>query len=105
MSPVPCWWPPAGIWTNVFGWMAWASDTDGWVAFARPYRLPVATCVTGRNTWPALTVSVVAAVAADADGAYASPTDTNAVAATTAGARTHRRLDVRAPLWTFLSTG
>src|SRR3954452_19489529 len=57
MSPVGCWRPPTGIWTKVFGLIAAATLSDGFVASASPYRLPVATCVTGRSTWPGDTTS------------------------------------------------
>jgi len=36
MSPVGCCLPPCGIWTKVFGLIALASATEGWVALARP---------------------------------------------------------------------
>src|SRR6184192_3810123 len=63
MSPDPCWWPPAGICTNVFGLICWTRLSAGVEALARPYNEPVATWVTGRRTEPALTTSVVAACA------------------------------------------
>src|SRR6185436_18770378 len=72
MSPVGCCLPPAGICTKVFGLIAWARATVGWVALARPYRLPVATWVTGRSTWFAFTTSVADAGAADAGAAASS---------------------------------
>ena len=98
MSPVGCCVPPAGICTKVFGLIACASAAEGCVAFARPYRLPVATCVTGRSTWLAFTTSVVDAVAADA-GLSAMPVKTSpAVAAATEATVARRRPRRRPPV-------
>src|SRR5512138_3334270 len=98
MSPVGCWRPPAGICTKVLGLIAWARETDGWVAVASPYRLPVATWVTGRRTWDALTVRVVEAEAAEA-GWGARPATSAPVRTTAQAARGRGRVRTAGDMW------